>query len=316
MGNILFNIMRRNGVVPLLFLLALGALITWFDSNFLTANSLHYTLLDAAPLLMLVLGSTLVILTGAIDLSVGAMASLASVLLAKLLPEYGSAAAVMVIGIAAVVGALQGFVSAKAQVPSFVVSLGVLGACAGVSLFISGAASEAIDLSIPLLAFLGDTSLGLPNSIVVVIATALVFGGVMHTTGLGRSLYAVGSSELAATLSGVSSLALRIFVFASSAACAATCGLLMVAQTGYSSPTLADNLLLPTIVGVVVGGTAIAGGSGGLIPSLLGGLIAISVRVLTVVMGVSPAVQDVVFGIGVIVAVAATSSRSVTGVVK
>ena len=307
---------NRFGVIPMVLLAIIVTAIVGVDARFLTLSALRYTATDASPLLLLVLGSTLVILTGSIDLSVGAMASLSSVLLATLLPILGGATPFVVVGLAAAIGATQGFVQAKAQIPSFVVSLGMLGFCSGLALYLSGAASQVVDLDSPILASLQDTTLGVPNPAWVVVIVGGALGLVVRFTGFGRSLYAIGSSEVAAILSGVRSTAVKVFVFAVSAGYAATCAILLVAQTGYSSPSLADNLLLPAIVGVVVGGTAISGGIGGIWASALGGLIAICVRIMTIVIGVGPSFQNVLFGAGMIVVVALTTDRRKLGVIK
>ena len=307
---------NRFGVIPGTLLAIIVVAIVLVDPRFLKLSSLRYTATDAAPLLLLVLGSTFVILTGAIDLSIGAMASLSSVLLATLLPRFGSATPFIVVGLAAAIGAAQGFVQSRAQIPSFVVSLGILGFCSGLGLYLSAAAPEAVDLDDPVLATLLGSVLGIPNSVWIVVLVGIVLGCAVRFTGLGRSLFAIGSSEVAAILSGVHATLIKILVLAVSAGCAATTAILRVSQTGYSSPSLADNLLLPAIVGVVVGGTAISGGVGGLGASVLGGLIAICVRIMTIVLGVGPSFQNVLFGVGMIVVVAVTTDRRKLGIIK
>ena len=307
---------NRFGLIPLVLLTAIVVVLAVVDPPFLKLSSLRYTAVDAAPLLLLVLGSTLVILTGAIDLSIGAMASLSSVLLASLLPVLGDATPFVVIALAAAIGAAQGFVQSKAQIPSFVVSLGVLGFCSGLALYLSGAAAQMVDLDSPFLGALLESAFGIPNPAWVVVAVGGALGLAVRLTGLGRALFAIGSSEVAAVLSGVRATPVKMFVFAVSAGCAAASAILLVAQTGYSSPSLADNLLLPAIVGVVVGGTAISGGVGGLWASTLGGLIAICVRILTIVIGVGPSFQNVLFGAGMIIVVALTTDRRKLGAIK
>ena len=142
---------NRFGVIPIALLIIIFCAIAFITPRFLSVSSLRANAVDAAPLLLLVLGSTFVILTGAIDLSIGAMASLSSVVLATLLPLFGSAAPFMVVLLAVVIGATQGFVQSKAQIPSFVVSLGVLGFCSGLALYLSGAAAQVVDLDNPVL---------------------------------------------------------------------------------------------------------------------------------------------------------------------
>lgn len=306
----------RASLIPLGVLLALIALITSVESAFLTPTSLTSLATDAGPVLLLVFGSTLVILLGAIDLSVAALCSLCSVLLSLWLPGMGSLAVLVVIVVAASLGALQGFIQAKTQIPSFVVTLGGLGVFSGLALRLSDASTKPLLESYALVDFAATTTLGIPNAVVIVAVVALVLGAIMRYLPIGRRVYAVGAGERAALLSGVGTLRVRVFAFGVSGACAALAALLLVAQTQYSAPDLADNLLLPAIAAVVVGGTAISGGVGGLWPALIGGLIVTVVRIGTVIVGLDPAVQNIVFGLGVIVAVALTTDRAKIGVIK
>ena len=117
-------------------------------------------------------------------------------------------------------------------------------------------------------------------------------------------------------MSGVRTVAIRTAIFSISAACAALGGLFLVAITTFSSPTLAGNLLLLSIVGVVIGGSAISGGVGGLLPAVVGGLITAWLRVVTVLVGVVPTAQNIVFGLMALVAVALTTDRSKLGIIK
>jgi ribose transport system permease protein len=91
---------------------------------------------------------------------------------------------------------------------------------------------------------------------------------------------------------------------------------MMISQTMFASATVANSLLLPTLVGVIVGGTAISGGVGGVLSSLIGGLIAILIRVGVAISGLPPESQDVAFGITILIAVALTTDRAKIGLVK
>ena len=303
-------------MAPLGVLLALVALVSVSEPAFLTSGSLTSLAVDAGPVLLLVFGSTLVILLGGIDLSVGALASLSSVLLALWLPGLGSWAVPAVIVVAAVLGAAQGFIQAATQIPSFVVTLGGLGIFSGLALRLSDASAQPLLESYALVDFAGADTLGVPNTLLVVAVVVALLAAVMRFLPIGRRIYAVGAGERAALLSGVGTVRVRVFAFATSGACAALAALLLVAQTQFAGPDIADNLLLPAIAAVVVGGTAISGGVGGLGAALIGGLIVTVVRVGTVIVGLDPAVQNIVFGIGVIVAVALTTDRAKIGIIK
>ncbi len=307
---------RVRALVPALVLVGVVLAIASVNPRFLSARALSSAASDASPMLVLVLGSTPVILIGGIDLSVAALASLSSILAALWLPSLGSAGILAVIGAAAALGGLQGYVHAKAQIPSFVVTLGGLGIFSGLALYLSDATTQAVDGSYPLLDWLAGSTSGVPNSIITVVLVCTLLATVFRFTSLGRWIYATGAGEAAAALCGVRTDYVRVVVFALSGACAALAAMLLVAQTSYSAPTLADNLLLPTITGVVVGGTAISGGVGGLWSGLAGGLTVAAVRLGTVVLGFGPALQAILFGSGILVAVALTTDRRKIGIIK
>lgn len=308
--------MLKALAVPVLALLVLIAAVAWVRPSILSARAFAGFGTDAAPLLLLVIGSTTVILLGGIDLSIAAMASFAAVAFVQISDKLGDFGIPTVLSIAACFGALQGYVHAKAQIPSFVVSFGTLGALYGFTHFISHATAAPLTAPSVLIEWFAGRSFGVPNGLIVV---ALVAAGLrlgMRYTRFGRDLYSVGASERAALLSGVRTIRVRMLAFAISSFCAALAGLLLLSQTSYSSPAMANNLLLPSIVGVVVGGTAISGGVGGIGCALVGGMIAVGVRLGTVIVGLSPAFQDIVFGSVIVVAVALTIDREKIGIIK
>lgn len=273
-------------------------------------------LVDAAPLVMLVVGGTLPVLAGSIDLSVAGVASLAGVLVVVLDPFFGAWTAPVTLVLAALFGALQGFLHAWLQIPSFIVTLGTLSMLSGLSLLLSNATAEPIPDTDAVVAYLGGTTGGLPNGVLVLVAVLVLLGLALRFLRFGRDLFALGTGERAAMMSGVGTVAVRTAIFAVSAACAALGGLFLVAITTFSSPTLAGNLLLLSIVGIVIGGTAISGGVGGLLPAVVGGLITAWLRVVTVLVGVTPTAQNIVFGLMALVAVALTTDRGKLGVIK
>ena len=310
------HVTQLRALGPLVVLVLLVGFVATMSPSILTPRSLSSFLVDAAPLLLLVIGSTLPILIGGIDLSAAAMATIAGVSVSLLAPFLGSWAVVLTVLIALAVGALQGYVHGKYQVPSFAVSLGTLGILSGLALYISGAAAMPIDSRLNVFDALTNSVLGIPVSIWVVLVVWVLLTGAMRYLKIGRHIYAVGLGERAAMMSGVNALKVRVVVFGLSAGCAALAGVLYVSQTLFSSPTLAQTMLLPTIVGVVLGGTAISGGVGGVGLALIGGLTAAFLRVGSVVIGLPPTTQDIVYGVIVLAAVAVTLDRRKIGMVK
>lgn len=306
--------MRRNGAVVVLVLIL--AAVSTAAPGILRWRAINGLLQDNAPMLILIVGATLPILLGCLDLSIAAMASLAAVVAAMLSPALGSASVPVVVAGAAVIGGFQGYLIGRLQVPSFVISLGALGIFKGVAMFLTGANMIGITPGIWIYDLLGSRSFGVSNSFLLVMVTAALFALMLRFTNLGRNIYAFGANEIAVYISGVRRDLVRSFAFAASAGCAALGGSMMISQTMFASPTVANSLLLPALVGVVVGGTAISGGVGGVLSSLIGGLIAILIRVGVTISGLPPESQDVAFGITILIAVALTTDRAKIGVVK
>ncbi len=306
--------MRRNGAVVVLVLIL--AAVSTAAPGILRWRAINGLLQDNAPMLILIVGATLPILLGCLDLSIAAMASLAAVVAAMLSPALGSASVPVVVAGASVIGGLQGYLIGRLQVPSFVISLGALGIFKGVAMFLSGATMIGITPGIWIYDLLGSRSFGVSNSFLLVMITVGLFAVMLRFTNLGRNIYAFGANEIAVYISGVRRDLVRSFAFAASAGCAALGGIMMISQTMFASPSVANSLLLPALVGVVVGGTAISGGVGGVLSSLIGGLIAILIRVGVTISGLPPESQDVAFGITILIAVALTTDRAKIGIVK
>lgn len=308
------NLLRRNGAL-LVFAVIFIAVAT-AAPGILRWRAINSLLQDNAPMLILIVGATLPILLGCLDLSIAAMASLAAVVAAMLSPALGSTSAFVVVAGASMIGGLQGWLIGRLQVPSFVISLGALGIFKGVALYLTAANMVALTPGAWVYDLLGSRSFGVSNSFLLVLIVVGLFAAMLKFTSLGRNIYGFGANELAVYISGVRRDWIRAFAFAASAGCAALGGIMMVSQTMFASSSAANSLLLPALVGVVVGGTAISGGVGGVLSSLIGGLIAILIRVGVTISGLPPESQDVAFGIIILIAVALTTDRAKIGVVK
>jgi ribose transport system permease protein len=308
--------MTLRRFVPIAVLLLLVIISAIIAPGTLSPSALTGFATDAAPLLILVIGSTMPILTGSIDLSVAGIASLTGVLVVQLAPIFGPWTCLVVILIAIAFGALQGFAHAWLQIPSFITTLGTLSMLSGLSLLLSNATAQPLPESDPIIDLLGDTAFGIPDVVFAVIIVVAFLALLMRYTRIGRDLFALGAGERTALMSGVRTISVRSFAFATSAGCAALAGLALVSVTQFSSPTLAGNLLLLSIVGVVLGGTAISGGVGGLWAGVIGGLITAWLRVATVLLGVMPTAQYIVFGVMALIAVGLTTDRGKIGVIK
>lgn len=312
--DMLVRFARRNGALLLMAVILIA--VSTAAPGLLRWRAINSLLQDNAPLLMVIVGATLPILLGCLDLSIAAMASLAAVVAAMLAPTLGSASAFVVVAGASAIGGAQGWLIGRLQVPSFVISLGALGIFKGVAMYLTGANMVGIAPGMWVYDTLGSRSFGISNAFILVMIVAGLFAVMLKFTNLGRNIYAFGANEIAVYISGVRRDLVRAFAFAASAGCAALGGILMISQTMFASPTVANSLLLPALVGVVVGGTAISGGVGGVLSSLIGGVIAILIRVGVTISGLPPESQDVAFGVTILIAVALTTDRAKIGIVK
>jgi len=300
---------------PVLVLAALLGALGAFEPSFLSPYSMRVLTQESSAILLLAIGQTLVILIGGIDLSMAALASLASVLLALALPAAGPLGLVGVLLLTTGIGALQGYIHARAQIPSFVVTLAGLGLCSGAALVL-GQTTIPVAAGYGAVGWLDGRVFGVPMAFGFGIATMLVLMAALRWLPIGRYIYAIGLGEGAALLSGVRVVRVKVFVFAMSGLFSGLAGALMVARTYSGNPTIADSLLLPSIAAVVVGGTAITGGFGGLGRTLIGVLTIGVLRVGIAVVGLDPAYEPIAYGVLVAGAVALTIDRSRITIVK
>ncbi|MCR2762820.1 ABC transporter permease [Microbacterium sp. zg.B48] len=305
------NRSRLVTLVPLVVLVGLILVVALRQPNFLNITSVRGLLESMAPILLLAIGQMFVILTGGIDLSFAVTASFGTVLLALWIPMMGPGGVLLMLAALALIGFINGYVVAVAQVPSFIVTLGSLGLYTGLGLWVSGASTIRISEGFEALSWLADARVAqLPLVGVLSIALAVIVAVAMWALNRGRSLHAMGLAEPAVLMSGVSTRRLRVLAFTLCSLFAGFAAIALAAAQRSGGPTLADTLQLPAIAAVVIGGTAITGGVGGAIKTLIGALIIVVLRVGLTAMGVDPAYEQIVYGAVIILAVALTIDRS------
>ena len=309
------RLFRESPVIPLLGLLALLVLANHIvRPGIVTADWIGVIIRATIPLAIIAGCQTLTMLTGGIDLSVGAVASMAGFVVASLVVSHGLAFALAVAFIAAVLaGLLSGVGVGVFRVHPLIMTLGV-------SLVVLGLANAwqivTVQSSTGVPVELRNLGSGrfvelLPYSIVVFIPlAALVLVG-LRRSGFGRLLYAIGDNPIAARLSGARAWQVLVVLYVISAVFAAIAGLLLSGLTNVASVTLADSLVLPSVAAAVIGGTSIMGGRGGFAGTMVGALILSVTSALLTSLGYPEAVRQILFG-AIIVVVAAAYSR-VTG---
>lgn len=266
---------------------------------------------------ILAIGVTFVILTGGIDLSVGSIAGLASMIAGGLLFEglaigdgslFFSAAFVIILGIivGALVGGLNGLIITRFGVAPFIATLGMLYVARGVAqlrsdggTFPNLAGSEARGNQGFGVIGAGNL-LGIPVAVWIMVVVAVAAWIVTTRTPFGRRVYAVGGNPKAAVLAGIRTSRITIAVYVISGACAALAGLLLTSELGAAYPDTATTYELNAIAAAVLGGTALAGGRGSIPGTIMGAFVIGFLSDGLVLVGVSPFWQSVVKG-GVIV---------------
>lgn len=307
----------RNVLVPTVAVIALVIYFQAQTSSFVSADSAQNILRQMAFLTVVALAGTFVILIGGIDLSVAANATLAGILIATWIDDFGGALAiVMVIAVGAFVGLVNGIITTWLKVPSFLVTLGMMSILNGVSNSISDGGPVSYQSGL-LQKLVNDSTIpNVPNGALIAILLTAIATVVAFATPFGRHMYAVGGNERAAALSGVRVRAVKLAVFALAGAVAAIAGIIFTGQASTGVPMGADASLLNSIAAIVVGGTALSGGVGGPHRTLLGALVIVLLSAGMDITSVDPYTQLIVKGAVVIAAVALTIDRRRYGMIK
>jgi len=303
--------------LPVATLVILVAGIGTAQPGFLSPSTMLQLASDTAVLFVLATGVTFVIMLGGIDLSIQAMASLASVIVALTISHLGYASFPFAVAIGALSGALAGLAHVRLKIPSFIATLAVGGVLSGVALVISRQRSITLgEADREYLTWITGQVGGIPNEVIIGLVVLLIAHVMQSRTPFGRYSAAIGAGEAAAYASGVKVDRQKLIAFTLSATFAALAGVVLAGRLASGSPTLANELLLPSIAAVVVGGTAITGGVGSIWRTLVGALIISVVRIGMTFVGINIFAQNIVFGSVLVIAVAITIDRSKIPIVK
>ncbi len=301
-----------NVLGPMAGLLAIYALFALIGPpSFSSTGNLETIARQTAIVGAAALGMTLIMILGGIDLSVGSVVALTTVVIAWLLQEAhlpAFAAALGGVAAGAAAGLLSGLVITRLKVVPFIVTLGMMLVVRGVAKAI--AHEQKIDAPLSslqdLLASLpSDKRLMLvPSGVWLVIALALLVAGLLKYTRLGRHIFAIGSNEATARLVGIPVNAVKLITYTLGGAFFGLGGLMLFSRLTVGDPTAAVGLELDVIAAVVIGGGSLSGGEGSVFGSVVGALIMSVIRSGCSQMGLDNWVQELVTGIVIVVAVA------------
>jgi ribose transport system permease protein len=313
--------LRLASWAPLAVLVLLCGLITLINPNFLSTGNFVRIAQTAMIPLVLGLGATFVILMGSIDLSIEGVLALGAVLTCMLVANGANANDLGLIGVAIVlatgagIGFINGLVHVRLKIPSFMVTLGMWFVAAGIANALLG--GLAVRITDPMIRGLAiNRALGLPWGVWVSLLALGIALVIQNYTRLGRYMYALGGGEEVAALSNIPIARVRILVFTLAGIFYALGGVLAAAQLGLGNAQIGQGRLFMAITAVVVGGTALSGGEGGVLQTLVGVLIVAVLLNGMVLMGISPSIQQAVQGLMIIVAVAISIDRKRLRIVK
>ena len=311
----------RGTWLPVIVVVALVIAFSWMSPTFFTWRNFSATSGEAATLLIASLGASFVILMGSIDLSVGAVVLLVATVTVALLQHFQSSDLgflVLPFGalLGGLLGAFNGAICVLGRVPSFVVTLGTLSVFTGTALSILAGATIMFDLPFFDTLSLAQSIPHLPNIALCAAVLWLVFIFVGIWTRFGRFALLIGGGEVVARTAGLPVDRYRVYAFTLSGATAGLAGIFAMSRLGAVGPTLGVDLLLNTIAAIVVGGTSLAGGSGGVQRTFIGVAIITILNDGLNLLGMGEYWQMVIKGFVVVGAVLISQDRLRSQIVK
>lgn len=289
--------------------------------RFLSVSNINTMLTNIAPLLLMVCGVTFVLLTGGIDLSIGAMASVSSCLIVAT-SSLGWWSLVFAVIYGIIAGAINGIAVSKLKIPSFIGTLGFQSIWYGVAYYIIGGQATMVPKAISDEIFgswygvhlFGGTipmeGVSFINwSVIIAVVLMLVFWVIQSKSKMGKDIYAVGVNERAARICGVNVDKARIFAFIMCGIGCALCGLYLTANNKSGNPILGEPYDLKGVAAAVLGGTSLSGGKGSIWGAVLGSALIIIIETALPIIGVDAYWQKVVIGALMIAAVFMTTDR-------
>ncbi|MDD5016503.1 MAG: ABC transporter permease [Eubacteriales bacterium] len=302
-GRLKKAISNYLGIV--LVLIVIMAVSTAINPVFIKTSNLINILVNSCTIALAGFGMTFVILTGGIDLSVGALAAFIGVFAADLLQNNLPIFAVVILGLllGAAIGAGIGWIVAKTNIPAFIVTLGMMDIFRGLSIAYNDGYPVPISLD-NVFTEIGNGKLGtVPIPIIIVIVVFIVCYTLLKKTNIGRNVFAIGGNAEAAKLSGISVIKTTMFAYGICSALTAVAGMILAARLYSGLPSAAEGLELQAIAAVVLGGTSFTGGDGDIVGTVIGVLLLQVLLNVMVIFSFPAFLQYVVQGSIIILAV-------------
>jgi ribose transport system permease protein len=296
----------RNNWLPILIFAAVIIAVAVLVPSFFQPNNLLNVGRQSAIVGIIAVGMTFVILTGGIDLSVGAILALSGVTTAILINNGLivplAVVAGLLVGVAA--GVINGVGVAVLKVQPFIMTLATMVAIQGLSLRLTDGGPKSFSNMNGFFDFIGSGNiLGIPGPFLVFLVVAVAGILVLRYLAFGRYIYAIGGSMEAARLSGVRTTRTVILAYSISGLCAGLAGVMTAARLGVGDPTAGSLSNLDAITAVVIGGTSLMGGIGGAVGTVFGAILLAILSNVMNLLGISPFDQQIVKGAVIVIAV-------------
>lgn len=302
LNGILFKII--NEYRSLLILLVMLILATFLSTNFLSTNNLINIIRQISISGIVGAGMTFVILTGGIDLSVGSIVGLSGVISASIMVStnniFLSVASGLLVGL--VCGFVNGFFIAKLRIPAFIVTLGMMTLLRGVILVYTK--GSPIPVRLEAYQFIGKGAvMGIPMPVILLLTVFLIGYFILHHTTYGREIYAIGGNREATRLSGINVVKTEWGAYLLNGVLSAIAGIVLTARLGSAQSTGGSGIEMDAIAAVILGGTSLSGGSGFILPTVIGAIILGLIDNILTLMNVNPHATQIVKGAVIIVAI-------------
>jgi ribose transport system permease protein len=305
-------------VAPLAGLLAvilLFAVLTGAPERYLSGANLRVVLAQTVIVAIGAIGMTMIIVSGGIDLSVGAVIALSSVVTAIALVDGWPPAAALIAGMVAggIVGIINGLAITVLRVVPFIATLGMLGIARGVAKY--AANQQTVN---PPATWLNELAVTFPSrdwmlfapGVWIAILLAAMMALVLRNAVFGRRVFALGSNEAAARACGINTNALKVRIYALAGLFFGLAGVMQMSRLRQGDPTVAVGVELDVIAAVVIGGASLSGGEGSIAGAMIGALVMAFLRNGSQQMGWPNYVQEFIIGVVIVLAVAADRWRA------
>lgn len=274
------------------------------NANFLSVNNILNIIVQSAIIAIIAVGQTMVILTGGIDLSVGSIVGAVGIGIGMAMVAGVSIPFAIIIGIlmGCVFGLINGVIISYGRVPAFIATLGMMGIARGFGLALhDGKPVAGLPASFEKIA--SANLAGIPSFVFYTAIIYFIMFIILERTKFGRYIYAIGGNRDAARLSGIKVKLVEMMVYLFSGLFAGLGSVLLTARLNYATPVAGTGYELDTIAAVVIGGTALSGGQGRIIGTLVGALMLGILRNGLTILNVSSFFQQIIIGAVIIVAV-------------